>query len=95
MRETDPLKDKSWTIDLSILQEKVHLFNRLLLKAMQEVLFMAKQTLKTNKDHHSPPEGVVVAGGNDYPVTKLLEAVCSVITRYGNKKSVIPGLHSF
>ena len=35
---------------------------------MQEVLFVVKQTLKTNKDHHIPPERVVVVEGNDYPV---------------------------
>ena len=67
MRETDLLKDKNWRVDLDILQEGVHLFHKVLLKAMPEVLFVAKQTLKINKDHHSPPERVVVAGGNDNP----------------------------
>ena len=93
MRGTDLPKDKNWTIDLHILQEKVHLFN-IILRVMQEVLFVSKQTLRTSKDHHRPPEGVVVAGGNDYPVDLAPGGLCSV-TGYGNKKNVIPGLHSF
>ena len=54
--------------DLLIPQEKVPPFNRILLRILQEVLFVAKQTSKINKDHHSPPEGVVMVEGNDYPV---------------------------
>ena len=67
MRGIDLLKGKNWTVDLDIFQEEVRLFHKVLLKAMPEVLFVAKQTLKINKDHHNPPEGVMVAEGNDYP----------------------------
>ena len=67
MRGIDLLKGKNWTVDLDIFQEEVHLFHKVPLKAMPEVLFVAKQTLKINKDHHNPPEGVVVAEGNTYP----------------------------
>ena len=69
MRGIDLLKVKNWIVDLYTLQEEVHLFHKILLKTLPEVLFVAKQTLKIKKikDHHNPPEGVVVAEGNDYP----------------------------
>ena len=68
MRETGHLRGKSLITGQLIPQGKVPLFNRILLRIMQEVLFVAKQTSKINKDHHTPPEGVVVVEGNDYPV---------------------------
>ena len=35
--------------------------------------FLGQTEFKANKDHHSPPEGVVVAEENDYPVISAPE----------------------
>ena len=66
-------RGKIWIAGLGISQEEVLLLHRIPLKLPTEVLFLAKQSLKANKDHHSPPEGVVVAEENDYPVVSAPE----------------------
>ena len=66
MTEKDHLKDRSWTIDLHTLQGKVLLMGKVLISPSADVLFVAKVITRTNKKHHSPPEGAVAAEGSDY-----------------------------